>query len=93
MSEREDGGSAFLHAERDQEWDERPARYNDVYHWTDGMTLRDYFAAKAMSAWLTGSSIHPAAPIHDEGEKKEKLGRLAAMSFAVADAMIEARKS
>jgi hypothetical protein len=45
-----------------------------------GMTLRDYFAAKAMSYWL-------CIPID-----KEQLNKVATESYKVADAMMEARK-
>jgi len=49
----------------------------DVYA---GMTLRDYFAAKAMSYWL-------CIPID-----KEQLNKVAVESYKVADAMLKARK-
>lgn len=45
----------------------------------EGMTLRDYFAAKAMSYWL-------CIPID-----KEQLNKVATESYKVADAMLKAR--
>lgn len=49
----------------------------------DGMTLRDYFAAKAMVGLI--SSYRGVRAINYEG--------LASISFEAADAMLEARKS
>jgi hypothetical protein len=43
-----------------------------------GMTLRDYFAAKAMQAWLVG--------VNEPGE-----GRCADVAYRMADAMLKAR--
>ena len=45
-----------------------------------GMTLRDYFAAKAMQAFI-GEHVDAGGDEH-----------LAECSYAIADAMIEARK-
>jgi hypothetical protein len=42
------------------------------------MTLRDYFAAKAMQAWLVG--------VNEPGE-----GRCADFAYKMADAMLKAR--
>ena len=44
----------------------------------DGMTLRDYFAAKAMQAWLVG--------VNEPGER-----RCADFAYKMADAMLKAR--
>ena len=52
----------------------------DYYHKSYGMTLRDYFAAKAMQAILSNPDYS------DEDE------RLAKSAYWVADAMLEARK-
>ena len=50
-----------------------------------GMTLRDYFAAKAISGFLA----HPA---QDEAPLRESNFRMLAVeSYRLADAMIEAR--
>ena len=47
------------------------------WHVSDGMTLRDYFAAKAMQALVKNGSIIPF--------------EAAQAAFIVADAMLEAR--
>lgn len=49
----------------------------------DGMTLRDYFAAKELTAGLCGVSC-----LHDKLEAK----RIATHCYLMADAMLEARK-
>lgn len=48
----------------------------------EGMTLRDYFAAKAMQAWLT--QIDPE-------EMEEMMERWAENSYEFADCMLKAR--
>ena len=45
----------------------------------DGMTLRDYFAAKAMQGWATNPDSGCA-------------NKVAEWAYAMADAMLEARK-
>lgn len=54
-----------------------------------GMSLRDYFAAKAMQAGLTGAELPGIA----EGSRDalHAVDVLANISYAVADAMIVAR--
>lgn len=49
-----------------------------------GMSLRDYFAAKAMQALLQGDA-------HIEGEGEEVLEHVARFSYMVADSMMKAR--
>ena len=69
MSNTENGGPAFpCH----------PGVENSIY---DGMTLRDYFAAKAMQGMI-GSKAYI-------GMTAEGIARSA---YAMADAMLEARK-
>jgi hypothetical protein len=51
-----------------------------------GMTLRDYFAAKAMQGWLAG---WPDDAPCDTDERKLKV---ALFAYSVADAMLKARK-
>ena len=51
----------------------------------DGMTLRDYFAAKAMQGWL---STYPDD--HDPDEVFE--GGVADFAYRIADAMLKARE-
>jgi hypothetical protein len=53
-----------------------------------GMSLRDYFAAKAMVGWLASYSpdaLHPAS--------RDKEGDVAEMAYALADAMLRAREA
>lgn len=52
-----------------------------------GMTLRDYFAAKAMQGALTTSGAPWLSP------DKSCADSLARMAYEVADSMLEARKS
>lgn len=51
--------------------------------YTEGMTLRDYFAAKAMQAVLTGLVTTSERPVSTE---------LADLSYKIADAMIAESK-
>lgn len=53
----------------------------------EGMTLRDYFAAKVLSGWLAsypGSNLHPVAA----GNADE----VAKQAYMLADAMLRARE-
>lgn len=59
-----------------------PAFPNPHYINHKGMTLRDYFAAKAMSGILT-----------DTGWMGNTVSTLANMSYEVADAMMAARSA
>jgi hypothetical protein len=49
--------------------------------------LRDYFAAKAMQAWLSGWPLEAPHPASTD----DKGARIAKLSYAMADAMIQAR--
>ena len=51
----------------------------------DGMTIRDYFAAKAMHQFLSGAVL----PVGFDAS--EQLAMLAARAYETADAMLEAR--
>jgi hypothetical protein len=51
-----------------------------VHRW--GMTLRDYFAAKAMQALITGTSMW----------REEEDIYLARVAYGLADTMLEARE-
>jgi hypothetical protein len=48
----------------------------------EGMTLRDYFAAKAMNAQIATEDVR----------SQDKLMRLAHWSYQMADAMLEVRE-
>ena len=59
----------------------------------NGMTLRDYFAAKAMPALIQGMSGVHGGTTFGSTEKGAKNCELAAVvSYAMADAMLKARK-
>lgn len=82
-SNQVDGGPAFPVVESTQRGD------NGEY-WTDtysygGMTLRDYFAAKAMGAEAFGMrGLHDHITVYD---------RLAEHAYKMADAMLKARSA
>lgn len=53
----------------------------------EGLTVRDYFAAKAMQGWLASypeSNQHPVATHHEN--------MVAELSYLMADAMLKARE-
>ena len=76
MSNQNNGGPAFPTLGRELE--------------TEGMTLRDYFAAKAMQGLCAGFSAQDRNwPRSDELETYEVA---AEHSYLMADAMLEARK-
>ncbi len=56
---------------------------------TTGMTLRDYFAAKAMQGWVASSPIISGEPMNGSAEMAEQI---AGASFVLADAMLRARE-
>jgi hypothetical protein len=67
MMSKETGGPAFPH---DSNWEDR-----------QGMTLRDYFAAKAMQAMLV-----------EPDNVDISRAKLAQLSYAMADAMLKERE-
>lgn len=71
MSEKNDGGPAFPIGSTPEEWG-------------NGMTLRDYFAAKAMQAWFSDQEASFFDPKMQE--------RAANCSYRIADAMLKARQ-
>ncbi|WP_336062230.1 hypothetical protein [Serratia sp. 201] len=74
---KETGGQAFPR----QQW-EYDGHNNVLQYQECGMTLRDYFAAKAMQAWL--SQIPP-------DEMEDMIHRWSENSYEMADAMLKAR--
>lgn len=53
----------------------------------EGLTVRDYFAAKAMQGWLASypeSNQHPVSAHHEN--------MVAELSYLMADAMLKARE-
>jgi hypothetical protein len=71
MSNTNTGGPAFAHQLESN---------RDGYAITGGMTLRDYFAAKAMQGYLAQNKAYDFEDI-------------AAVSFRMADAMLKAREA
>ncbi len=55
-----------------------------------GMSLRDYFAAKAMQGWVASSPVISGEPINGSAEMAEQI---AGASFVLADAMLRAREA
>ena len=56
----------------------------DDMNYSRGMTLRDYFAAKAMQGAMSGCAARGEAFMYSD---------LAALSYEMADAMLKARES
>lgn len=79
MSKENNGGPAFPELGN--------VGYNSEWQNEPGMTLRDYFAAKAMQGWIASfpaDACHPAVSgICD---------KLAKQSYELADAMLKARE-
>ena len=70
-----------------------PAMHFDLADNEHGLTMRDYFAARAMQAMITNDVIHSftMTEAHKAGIPEEFA--LAQMSFMVADAMLKARET
>ncbi len=56
-----------------------------------GLSLRDYFAAKAMQGIVTNSSFHDATFITAQKQGRSVGELIAAVSFEYADAMLSER--
>jgi hypothetical protein len=82
MTEREDGdgGAAFPHEAKTWDYDDREWRTQYV---TPGMTLRDYFAAKAMQGFAAQGAF-----ARDNGLTTADIVDDA---YDIADAMLKAR--
>lgn len=84
MSKQNNGGPAFPHSARLV----APDTYEHLTH--GGMSLRDYFAAKAMQGLLANTlmgdaSLHARAP--------DWLADISVGAYEFADAMLRARES
>jgi len=77
MSTINDGGPAFP----SEVWDSEGCPQH-----TQGMSLRDYFAAKAMQAFVTGL-LSDGEPVIKSDDKD-----IARRAYEIADAMLDARK-
>jgi hypothetical protein len=71
------GGTAF------------PTNDNPTFSASEGMTLRDYFAAQAMTGAQIWDAVLNGKNAHFKGDVKS----LAEVSYAVADAMLQARNN
>ena len=82
ITQIKDGGPAFPHAQR--LWD------NDAQSWAvhsvGGMTLRDWFAGKALGAMLVNSKAK------SESEVPSMLQLAGSFAYIAADAMLAARE-
>jgi hypothetical protein len=83
MSARDDGGPAFAHAGSE-----------DIQGYgvksQSGMTLRDYFAAKAMQSWV-GAALRAKDGDESPGLSDFTMDWIADYSYVMADAMLRAR--
>ena len=61
-------------------------------YWQEGMTLRDYFAAKAMQGTVS-SNKNLKDMLDVVGVDSELLPYIAEKSYQIADAMLKARQS
>lgn len=77
MSEINDGGPAFPQLELDQST-------GNIHTQHFGMTLRDYFAAKAMQGICANEATLPT--------RQEYFDNIANDAFRLADAMLKARE-
>ena len=75
---KEDGGPAFGEFQK----------VGDIARSFGGVTVRDYFAAKALQGLLAGSQITGNGGLDNWRES-----HMADFAFCLADAMLEARKS
>jgi hypothetical protein len=58
-----------------------PNTFADEHNYVDGMTLRDYFAAKAMAAIITT----------DVSRDKDSIHIITAKAYFIADRMLDSR--
>jgi hypothetical protein len=82
-NERKDGGSAF--PVNSDEYDQDAERYRPCSE--GGMSLRDYFAAKAMQ-----SVCQMIAGRAHEVSRSDPIGDIAKEAYQLADAMLRARE-
>lgn len=80
-----DGGPAFprLHSLNNCKPGEKVAKYS-----ADGMSMRDYFAAKAMQGFIAGHIAHYG---HENHWPWSGWSGIADSAYEVADAMLEQR--
>ena len=85
MNDTNTGGPAFPKLTQDERW--------KTFQSTDGMTLRDYFAAKAMATMLPTYNIPDIFADETYEEDEPTIPELIAKdAYVMADAMLKARK-
>lgn len=90
MSKHSDGGPAFPYGKKTIRVDTYGGNETEEMDgMQEGMTLRDYFAAKAMQAAISDPErVNNVDSVHREGITKV----MARMAYQMADAMMEARE-
>jgi hypothetical protein len=68
-----------------------PATVEEMKAMARGMTLRDYFAAKAMAAFIRGSPHGTSFGTTDEGKKNCQ--DIAFVAYTMADVMLKEREA
>ena len=93
MADRiEDGGPAFPVADYDHQVFQ-PKDVPEARRLLSGMTLRDYFAAKAMQGLCANpGAAFQANPRSGWGLVNCELENVAVLSYSIADAMLKARE-
>lgn len=86
---KDNGGYAFPIPNADFQTFE-PKTVDEYRRIQSGMTLRDYFAAKAMQSILTNEA--ELQRVRNHYREFNQIPAIAAMSYRLADAMLEARK-
>jgi hypothetical protein len=79
-----DGGPAFPKRALVSGMYKEDGEFVPIYDDTPGMTLRDYFAAKALAGLLSANAMY--------GGRTDNRTALANDAYLYADAMLEARK-
>lgn len=81
MSEKETGGPAF------------PIGIEAYGEGREGMTLRDYFAAKALEGFCSNNSVFASNQLSGWSLVNCGFDQLCETAYALSDSMLEARKS
>lgn len=68
-----------------------PTVLDDGCSWTQGMTLRDYFAAKAMQGMMSNDNLLNRYKISGEENHISHDVMACTAAYSMADAMLEAR--
>lgn len=80
-----DGGPAFPVAE-----DHRTA---DQFPWTQGMSLRDYFAGQALGALINYVYLDAGYEFDEDMKLEDPHAEISRRAYAIADALIAAREA